>query len=378
MPMPGGDPMGFEQIFNQNPFFQNPEQFMRNAQNNGAHIHTSFSNNTSNNFNVYNTHSGPGNNFQYQQNYSGEYPGYSQPSPRDYPQRGGFAQQRPDTRPKSEDSDMKRNTLKLNQQGNQYYRRKQYRKALECYELGLDIQKHWKLYKNMAWCYKQLGLFKESVKYIKKAIGLRPKDNVLFRLGGIFSFSLFTNSEKLGDGKQMQSFFRHAFELDSSDLNQFNWMLARKVVYLFIQKEEKREKEELMNYLLDKPDSHSQVFVEDAPSSEDEEHLSQFLKSNFYEQRPQVPEHLKGKISLEIMKHPILTLSGVSYERDYILRSFEENGWKDPTTNQQFHTENCLIYNQQLKKHIKDFLQKNKWGFMSDEHVKDWKLFEFK
>lgn len=372
MPPQGNDPMGFEQIFNQNPFFQNPEQFMRNARNNGAHIHTSFSNNTSNNFNVYNTHSNPGHSFNHQQSFSPDYSNYSQQPPPHY------TQSPPEPKPTGENSDMKRNTLKFNHQGNQYYKRKQYRQALECYELGLDIQKHWKLYKNMAWCYKQLGLFKESVKYIKKSIGLNPKDNILFRLGGIFSFSLFTNSENLGDGKQMQSFFRHAFELEPNDVNYFNLMLARKVVFLFVQRTEKREKDELLNYLLDKEEEESQLSVAEQPNREEEVGLNRFLKGNYYEERPQVPEHLKGKISLEIMKNPILTLSGVSYEREYILRSFEEHGWKDPTTNQEFHTENCLIYNEQLKKHIKDFLQKNKWGFLSDELVKDWKLFEFK
>jgi STIP1 family protein 1 len=372
------DPMGFEQIFNQNPFFQNPEQFMQNARNNGAHIHTSFSNNTSNNFNVYNNHPRQSPSFHTQQSYPSNYQNYQQTNPSNYPRQSEYSHPNFESKPQTGDSDMKRNALKFNLQGNELYKRKQFRKALECYELGLDIQKHWKLYKNMAWCYKRLGLFKESLKYIKKSIHLSPEDNVLFRLAGIFTFSLFTNSEKLNDGKQMQEFFRRAYELEQNEINYFNYMLSRKVVYLFNQILQKEEKDELLNYLMDRKDSQSVSSSTEDTFKEEKKELNQFLKPNFYEESPEIPEHLKGKISLEIMKNPILTLSGISYEREYIIRYFNEQGWKDPTTNEEFQTENCLIYNRHLKKHIKDFLRKNKWGFLGDEVIKDWKLFEFK
>lgn len=365
------DPMGgFEQIFNQNPFFQNPEQFMRNAQNNGAHIHTSFSNNTSNNFNVYNNNvNANGGQGQQGNQYSFQQQEQSRESPFGFPEGGP---------PKF--GEMKRNALKFNRQGNELYKQKKFRQALECYELGLDIEKHWKLYKNMAWCYKRLGLFKESVKYIKKAIHLKDNDDVLFRLGGLFSFSLFSNSEKLSDGKMVQEFFRKAYELKQDDTNYHNYMLGRKTLFLFLQQQEREEKEELIGYLLDKEENQSTIVTESDEEDQGNhlEDFSDFLKINFFDRPPKAPEHIKGKISLEIMRNPILTLSGVSYEKENILRSFDENGWKDPTTNEEFQVRNCLIYNTQLKKHIKDFLRKNKWGYLSDDSVKDWKLFEFK
>ena len=368
------DPMGgFEQIFTQNAFFQNPEQFMRNAQNNGAHIHTSFSNNTSNNFNVYNNVN-PNREQRNQHRFHQNYPQYHH-SDQNTGSPFGFPTEE---QPKNEKG-MKRNTLKFNRQGNELYKQKKFRQALECYELGLDIEKHWKLYKNMAWCYKRLGLFKESVKYIKKAINLKDDDDVLFRLGGLFSFSLFSNSEKLSDGKLVQEFFRRAYELEQNETNYHNYMLGRKTIFLFLQQQEKREKDELIGYLLDKEENQSRIMTEsDEENDDNQDVFSDFLTKNFFDKPFKAPEHLKGKISLEIMRNPILTLSGVSYEKENILRSFEENGWKDPTTNEEFVVENCLIYNTQLKKHIKDFLRKNKWGYLSDDSVKDWKLFEFK
>ena len=137
-------------------------------------------------------------------------------------------------------------------------------------------------------------------------------------------------------------------------------------------------RDRLLNYLIDRDDDISMSSSMEDTFKEEKRELNQFLKPNFYDKSPNVPEHLKGKISLEIMKNPIITLSGISYEKENIIRYFEEQGWKDPTTNEQFHTENCLIYNRHLKKHIKDFLRKNKWGFLGDETIKDWKLFEFK
>lgn len=352
---------------------------MQNARNNGAHIHTSFSNNTSNNFNVYNNHPNGGTSSYSQQSYPPNYQNYTQTNFQpNYPGHSEYSHPSFDSKPQGGDSDMKRNALKFNRQGNELYKRKQFRQALECYELGLDIQKHWKLYKNMAWCYRRLGLFKESLKYIKKSIHLSPDDNLLYRLAGMFSFGLFTNSEKIHDGKQMQEFFRRAYELEQNDVNYYNYMLSRKVVYMFTQKVEKEEKNQLLNYLIDRDDDISMSSSMEDTFKEEKRELNQFLKPNFYDKSPNVPEHLKGKISLEIMKNPIITLSGISYEKENIIRYFEEQGWKDPTTNEQFHTENCLIYNRHLKKHIKDFLRKNKWGFLGDETIKDWKLFEFK
>ena len=312
----GNEPMrGFEQIFSQNPFFQNPEQFMRNAQNNGAHIHTSFSNNTSNNFNVYNnnmnSNHNPNSNQNYNQSYNQNQERHSNYNREENPT--DFEKRMENHKYPNLEKEMKRNALKFNRQGNDLYKKKKYRQALECYELGLDIQKHWKLYKNMAWCYKRLGLFKESVKYIKKSILLNDSDDVLYRLGGIFTFSLFSNSEKLNDGKLVQEFFKLAYELEQNDTNYHNYMMARKVMYLFIQKEEKDEKEELINYLLDQEENESQIVSESEEEDEEKERFSEYLKINYYESRPKMPEHIKGKISLEIMKNPILTLSGVSY-----------------------------------------------------------------
>lgn len=354
---------------------------MRNAQNNGAHIHTSFSNNTSNNFNVYNNHQNQPhgrNSYSYAQGYNQQ--GFAPPPPQSTPYRNEFNPREFQRKESPENLDMERNVLKFNRQGNEFYKQMQFRKALECYELGLDIQKHWKLYKNMAWCYKRLGLFKESLKYIKKSIALRPNDNLLHRLGGLFCFGLFTNSENLTHGKQMLDFFRKAYEFKQNDINYFNYMLARKVVFLFEQQQEFEERRELFDYVFDeqKGDAQSHLSDDRETSEEQQELIHSFFKKNFFEDRPEVPEHTKGKISLEIMRYPFLTLSGVSYERDYIVRSLEENGWKDPTTNQEFHTEDCLIYNYHLKRNIKDFLRRNKWGFLGDERIKDWKLFEFK
>jgi tetratricopeptide (TPR) repeat protein len=372
------DQVGFEEIFTQNPFFQNPEEFMRNAQNNGAHIHTSFSNNTSNNFNVYNNHGNPRNMYSYQQGYPHQQ-GYQNPHANSqFHGQEEYSDQEHRRKESSGDQDMNRNALKFNRQGNDYYKKMKFRKALECYELGLDIQKHWKLYKNMAWCYKRLGLFKESLKYIKKSIQLRPDDNLLYRLGGLFCFGLFTNSENIMHGKQMQDFFRKAYEYETNEINYFNYMLSRKVVYLFEQKVELEERRELFDYMFDNQDVQSQLSYTPDFDQEQTDLLQNFFTKNFYEKNPVVPEHFKGKISLEIMRYPYLTLSGVTYERDYIIRSIEENGYKDPTTNKEFHTENCLIYNTHLKKNIKDFMRKNKWGFQGDDKIKDWKLFEFK
>lgn len=262
--------------------------------------------------------------------------------------------------------------MKLCLEGNNQFHMGKFKLAMELYQKALTYDQHWKLYRNIAQCYKKLRLFKEAVSYIQKAAKKNNENAELFRLGGTLAFLLFRNSEKISHGLQGQQYFKQALEITESETNLHNYMLSRKIIYMFKQCLQLEEKSELLEYLTG--DNEEGKFSEEQVKIVD----AKFLKQNYYDDVPELPEYLLCKIGLELMKDPVLTICGVTYEKDNILRSFEENGLKDPSTNEFFQREDCLIYNRHLKKHVENFILKNKWAYMGDDLEKNWKLFEFK
>ena len=373
------------QIFTQNPFFRNPEEFMRNAQRNGANIHTTYSNNTSNNFNVFNNSNGPGQQNQRYPNWNNQFYDCNQGYPNqnqtnnfgNYNQRRNYQRENKDEQipgAEKQNKGMQRHTQQCYEEGNELYRAGGYKKALVKYKRALEYEENWKIVKNIAHCYKRLGMFKEAYKYIKRAVEINEDEISLYRHGGIIAFSLFRNSEKLEDGERGEAFFKKAFELKNSEENFHNYFLSRKIIYVFKQKASFQEKTELLEYLKDE----NKIVAEHANGGKTQFSDNDYLKRNYFDRKIEVPEHLKGKISLEIMRDPVQTICGVSYEKENIIKSVENNGMKDPSTNEPFWTKDCLIYNKHLKKHIKDYINKNKWVYKEDDMEKDWKLFEFK
>jgi len=79
-----------------------------------------------------------------------------------------------------------------------------------------------------------------------------------------------------------------------------------------------------------------------------------------YETRPVPPDALYGKISFDIMKDPVITPSGASYEREHIMEHLGRRGHFDPMTLQPLKPQQ-LIANYGLKEMIDDFIEHNPW-----------------
>jgi len=79
-----------------------------------------------------------------------------------------------------------------------------------------------------------------------------------------------------------------------------------------------------------------------------------------YESRPTPPDALYGKISFEIMKDPVITPSGATYERKHILEHLGRRGHFDPLTLQTLKPEQ-LITNFGVHEMIDDFVEQNPW-----------------
>ncbi|KAI8811049.1 Stub1 protein [Cladochytrium replicatum] len=75
----------------------------------------------------------------------------------------------------------------------------------------------------------------------------------------------------------------------------------------------------------------------------------------------EVPDAFIGKISFEVMTDPVITPSGITYDRTELMQHLSHIGPFDPLSRKHL-TEKDLIPNLALKEAIDDFLEKNGWA----------------
>lgn len=74
-----------------------------------------------------------------------------------------------------------------------------------------------------------------------------------------------------------------------------------------------------------------------------------------------VPDCLCGRISFELMRDPVITPSGITYDRKDILEHLQRVGHFDPVTRTDLK-ENQLIPNLAMKEVIDNYLEENPWA----------------
>lgn len=75
----------------------------------------------------------------------------------------------------------------------------------------------------------------------------------------------------------------------------------------------------------------------------------------------EVPDYLCGKISFEIMKDPVITPSGITYDRKDIEEHLQRVGHFDPVTRVKL-TKDQLIPNFSMKEVVDSYLAENEWA----------------
>lgn len=79
----------------------------------------------------------------------------------------------------------------------------------------------------------------------------------------------------------------------------------------------------------------------------------------------EVPDYLCCKITLDIFRDPVITPSGVTYERAVILEHIEKVGKFDPITREPLYLSQ-LIPNLAIKEAVQAFLDKHGWAYKTD------------
>lgn len=88
---------------------------------------------------------------------------------------------------------------------------------------------------------------------------------------------------------------------------------------------------------------------------------SLFAKIDDRRRKRDVPDYLCGKISFEIMREPVITPSGITYDRKDIEEHLQRVGHFDPVTRTPL-TQDQLIPNLAMKEVVDTFLGENEWA----------------
>lgn len=89
--------------------------------------------------------------------------------------------------------------------------------------------------------------------------------------------------------------------------------------------------------------------------------LDLFSNSSSLVQKREVPDYLCGKISFEILQEPVVTPSGITYERKDIEEHLQRVGHFDPVTRVKLQQDQ-LIPNFAMKEVVDAFLAENEWA----------------
>jgi STIP1 family protein 1 len=85
-----------------------------------------------------------------------------------------------------------------------------------------------------------------------------------------------------------------------------------------------------------------------------------FNENDARRRKREIPDYLCGKISFEIMHDPVITPSGITYDRHDIEQHLHRVGRFDPVTRQDL-TIDQLIPNLSMKEVIENFISENEW-----------------
>eukprot|EP01066_Platyproteum_vivax_P002538 Platyproteum_vivax@DN13102_c0_g1_i1.p1 len=133
---------------------------------------------------------------------------------------------------------------------------------------------------------------------------------------------------------------------------------GKKTVWLQKEKQEEERLKQLEESLVTLLDKHCSLDV----SKDLKSQVSEVIVKVQDAKKPPIPEFLFCKISMDLMKDPVVTPSGVTYERALLYEHFNKNGWFDPVTRQPIKQAE-MFPNLAIKEATEEFLARNPWAF---------------
>jgi len=298
---------------------------------------------------------------------------------------------------------MSSSSNKFKEEGNRHFIKRNYKEAIEMYSKAIDKSPMSVYYTNRALCYFKLQQWSLAMDDCKRAVELDPHS-----VKGYFYLGQALCEQNHFDEAIVH--LKRAHEL-SKELNEnYGDEITRTIRNVkrrrwnFIEESRVQQETELHKYLnrlmLDdkqkqiskvksaKADVEQQVLENNGhvesnskattATDEDEkqkkmlndieqeyqqrvDELSRLFAENDARRRKrEIPDYLCGKISFEIMQDPVITPSGITYDRVDIEQHLHRVGRFDPVTRQEL-TIDQLIPNLAMKEVIENFVNENEW-----------------
>ncbi|KJH49617.1 u-box domain protein [Dictyocaulus viviparus] len=234
----------------------------------------------------------------------------------------------------------------------------------------------------------QQGRYQEAIEAYNKAIIRNPHVSTYFTNRALCYMNLKAWNKAAEDCAKAAFLDRNNVKMNFGDEIHAQMRLARREKFRV--EEEKRLKEELIGKqrrLIDEDVNRQIAELLSATPSEEGEHdeeksqnLEQitqrgeqhkaqldalFAQVDDRRRKREIPDFLCGKISCALLQDPVITPSGITYDRADIKQHLHRVGHFDPVTRAPL-TEDDLIPNLAMKEVLEHFLIENPWAKYED------------
>jgi len=262
------------------------------------------------------------------------------------------------------------------EQGNKYFNAGKYEAAIESYSKAIALNPVVSVYyTNRALCYMKNNKWAQAVADSRAAL---ERDSGLVK-GHFYLGTALLEMDKLDESI---SHLGTALELAKKEGGSYyddticsKLRLARKKKWGHQEEKRLSQEIELQTYInrLVLEDKDRQIASIKEPQDEDvakveaeaDKRVAEvnglFAKVDERRVRREVPDYLCGKISFEILREPVITPSGITYDRADITEHLERVGHFDPVTRTKL-TQDMLVPNYAMKEAVDDFVSKNEWS----------------
>lgn len=267
----------------------------------------------------------------------------------------------------------------LKKDGNVYFQKHRFRAAIDAYTEAITLCPNVAIYwTNRALCHRKRNDWTKVEEDCRRAIQLDSSS-----VKGHYMLGLaLLQREEYGDGVKE---LKNALDLGSVANSKGGYMVEEiwqelaKAKYMEWEKESSKRSWELQSlkeacvtalqekYVLDVSKTSGGLLDEASKL-----HLEQmealgkaFMKAGEADIPAEVPDHLCCKITLDILRDPVITPSGITYERAVILEHLQKVGKFDPITREPLHVSD-LIPNLAIKEAVEAYLEDHGWAYRMD------------
>ncbi|XP_076243671.1 STIP1 homology and U-box containing protein 1 [Calliopsis andreniformis] len=279
----------------------------------------------------------------------------------------------------------------LKEQGNRLFNLQKYEDAAYCYTKAIIKNPSQALYfSNRALCHLKLKKWESSCQDSRRALDIDPclvKGHFFLGLA-LLELEYFDEAvkhlqravdlgkeQKLNYGDDMTSVLRQArkrrFQLREEQRIAQDIELQSYLNQLIVEDAERSlaalKEEEVTKDSNGKTEDEASEFTRRKEEIEEKRDTCMarlndlFAKVDERRRKREVPDYLCGKISFEILQEPVITPSGITYERKDIEEHLQRVGHFDPVTRVRL-TQDQLIPNLAMKEVVDTFLQENEWA----------------